>query len=148
MLSKICPNLRNGYTKGRCFWNAGYFCDGVGNSNFAKAYDNMMRKLNRMTGDALANSGLDGFDGIHSGETRQISEEHESSYEQHRGTEFASRIRKMTPSITTKYVSRQEVYDLIDSSPYPEKRAGIRTEIDGKFPERNLAGKRSLFCRH
>ena len=40
----------------------------------------------------------------------------------------------MRPSLTTKYVSRQEVYDLINSSPHPEKRAEIRAETDRKFP--------------
>ncbi|MBU0760205.1 MAG: IS200/IS605 family transposase [Nanoarchaeota archaeon] len=35
-LFRICPNLRKRYPQGR-FWNAGYFCDGVGNSDFERA---------------------------------------------------------------------------------------------------------------
>ena len=38
ILFRICPNLRKRYPKGH-FWNAGYFCDGVGNSDFARTHD-------------------------------------------------------------------------------------------------------------
>ena len=38
LLFRICPNLRKRYPRGH-FWHAGYFCDGVGNSNFAQAYE-------------------------------------------------------------------------------------------------------------
>lgn len=37
ILFRICPNLRKRYPK-RHFWNAGYFCDGVGNSDYERAY--------------------------------------------------------------------------------------------------------------
>jgi putative transposase len=33
LLFRICPNLRKRYPRGH-FWNAGYFCVGVGESNF------------------------------------------------------------------------------------------------------------------
>ena len=33
LLFRICPNLRKRYPEGH-FWNAGYFCVGVGESNF------------------------------------------------------------------------------------------------------------------
>ena len=38
ILFRICPNLRKRYPNGE-FWNDGYFCDGVGNSNFAWTYN-------------------------------------------------------------------------------------------------------------
>ena len=38
LLFRICPNLRKRYPNGH-FWNAGYFCDGVGNSDFARTWD-------------------------------------------------------------------------------------------------------------
>ena len=34
LLFMLCPNLRKRYPDGH-FWTEGYFCDGVGNSNFA-----------------------------------------------------------------------------------------------------------------
>ena len=34
LLFRICENLRKRYSKGH-FWNLGYFCDGVGNSDFS-----------------------------------------------------------------------------------------------------------------
>ncbi len=34
---RLCPNLRKRYARGH-FWSAGYFCDGVGNSDFSRAY--------------------------------------------------------------------------------------------------------------
>jgi len=37
ILFRICPNLRKRYPKGH-FWHEGYFCDGVGNSDFAQTY--------------------------------------------------------------------------------------------------------------
>ena len=37
LLFRICPNLRKRYPKGH-FWNSGYFCDGVGNSDFTATY--------------------------------------------------------------------------------------------------------------
>ena len=37
LLFRICPNLRKRYPKGH-FWNGGYFCDGVGSSDFARTY--------------------------------------------------------------------------------------------------------------
>ena len=37
ILFRICPNLRKRYPKGH-FWNEGYFCDGVGNSDFAQTW--------------------------------------------------------------------------------------------------------------
>jgi len=37
ILFRLCPNLRKRYTQGH-FWSAGYFCDGVGNSDFTRAY--------------------------------------------------------------------------------------------------------------
>ncbi len=37
ILFRLCPNLRKRYPKGH-FWNAGYFCDGVGESNFTWTY--------------------------------------------------------------------------------------------------------------
>ena len=38
LLFRICPNLRKRYPKGH-FWNGGYFCDGVGVSDFEQSYD-------------------------------------------------------------------------------------------------------------
>jgi len=38
ILFRICPNLRKRYSKGH-FWNAGYFCDPVGNNNFSQTFD-------------------------------------------------------------------------------------------------------------
>ena len=38
ILFRICPNLRKRYPNGH-FWTEGYFCDGVGESNFAWTYD-------------------------------------------------------------------------------------------------------------
>ena len=38
ILFRICPNLRKRYPEGH-FWTGGYFCDGVGESNFAWTYD-------------------------------------------------------------------------------------------------------------
>ena len=38
ILFRICENLRKRYPKGH-FWHGGYFCDGVGNSNYAMAYE-------------------------------------------------------------------------------------------------------------
>ena len=38
ILFRICENLRKRYPKGH-FWHEGYFCDGVGNSNYAATYD-------------------------------------------------------------------------------------------------------------
>ena len=38
ILFRICPNLRKRYPRGH-FWTEGYFCDGVGNSNYAFAYE-------------------------------------------------------------------------------------------------------------
>ena len=38
LLFRICPNLRKRYPNGH-FWNAGYFCDGVGNSDFARTWN-------------------------------------------------------------------------------------------------------------
>ena len=37
ILFRVCPNLRKRYPKGH-FWNEGYFCDGVGSSDFARTY--------------------------------------------------------------------------------------------------------------
>ena len=37
ILFRLCPNLRKRYPRGH-FWTAGYFCDGVGESNFAWTY--------------------------------------------------------------------------------------------------------------
>ncbi|OIO42929.1 hypothetical protein AUJ64_03085 [Candidatus Pacearchaeota archaeon CG1_02_39_14] len=37
LLFRICPNLRKRYLRGH-FWTGGYFCDGVGNSNFTATY--------------------------------------------------------------------------------------------------------------
>ena len=37
ILFRLCPALRKRYPDGH-FWTEGYFCDGVGNSNFALAY--------------------------------------------------------------------------------------------------------------
>ena len=36
IIFRLCPELRATYHKG-CFWNCGYFCDGVG-SEFERAY--------------------------------------------------------------------------------------------------------------
>ena len=38
LLFRICENLRKRYSKGH-FWNEGYFCDGVGSSDFARSYE-------------------------------------------------------------------------------------------------------------
>ena len=38
ILFRICPNLRKRYPDGH-FWTEGYFCDGVGESNFAWTLD-------------------------------------------------------------------------------------------------------------
>ncbi len=38
ILFRLCPNLRKRYPNGE-FWNDGYFCDSVGESNFAWAYN-------------------------------------------------------------------------------------------------------------
>ena len=43
LLFRICPNLRKRYPKGH-FWNEGYFCDGVGSSNFSRTYDYIMNQ--------------------------------------------------------------------------------------------------------
>ena len=43
LLFRICPNLRKRYPKGH-FWNEGYFCDGVGSSNFARTYEYIMNQ--------------------------------------------------------------------------------------------------------
>ncbi|PIO07342.1 IS200/IS605 family transposase [Candidatus Pacearchaeota archaeon CG10_big_fil_rev_8_21_14_0_10_34_12] len=37
ILFRICPNLRKRYPKGH-FWSEGYFCDGVGESDFARTW--------------------------------------------------------------------------------------------------------------
>ncbi len=37
LLFRICENLRKRYPRGH-FWTEGYFCDGVGNSNFAQTW--------------------------------------------------------------------------------------------------------------
>lgn len=37
ILFRICENLRKRYSKGH-FWTLGYFCDGVGNSDYAATY--------------------------------------------------------------------------------------------------------------
>ena len=37
ILFRVCPALRKRYPAGH-FWTEGYFCDGVGNSNFASTY--------------------------------------------------------------------------------------------------------------
>ena len=37
LLFRICPNLRKRYPKGH-FWTEGYFCDGVGNSDYAQTW--------------------------------------------------------------------------------------------------------------
>ena len=37
ILFRICENLRKRYPKGH-FWHEGYFCDGVGNSDYAQTY--------------------------------------------------------------------------------------------------------------
>ena len=37
ILFRLCPALRKRYPDGH-FWTEGYFCDGVGNSNFALTY--------------------------------------------------------------------------------------------------------------
>ena len=37
LLFRLCPTLRKRYPKGH-FWNGGYFCDGVGISDFEQAY--------------------------------------------------------------------------------------------------------------
>ena len=38
ILFRICPNLRKRYPKGH-FWTEGYFCDGIGESNYKVAYE-------------------------------------------------------------------------------------------------------------
>ncbi|MEK6895278.1 MAG: IS200/IS605 family transposase [Nanoarchaeota archaeon] len=38
ILFRICPNLRKRYPRGH-FWSEGYFCDGIGESNYAVAYE-------------------------------------------------------------------------------------------------------------
>ena len=38
ILFRICPNLRKRYSHGH-FWSEGYFCDGVGESNYSIAYE-------------------------------------------------------------------------------------------------------------
>ena len=38
ILFRVCENLRKRYPKGH-FWHEGYFCDGVGNSNYSATYD-------------------------------------------------------------------------------------------------------------
>ena len=43
ILFRICPNLRKRYPKGH-FWNEGYFCDGVGSSDFSRTYDYIMNQ--------------------------------------------------------------------------------------------------------
>ena len=37
LLFRICPNLRKRYPRGH-FWNAGYFCDSVGSSDYESTY--------------------------------------------------------------------------------------------------------------
>jgi putative transposase len=37
ILFRLCPVLRKRYPKGH-FWNGGYFCDGVGSSNFESRF--------------------------------------------------------------------------------------------------------------
>ena len=37
ILFRLCPSLRKRYPNGH-FWAEGYFCDGVGNSNFAQTF--------------------------------------------------------------------------------------------------------------
>ena len=37
LLFRLCPAIRKRYPKGH-FWNGGYFCDGVGSSDFEMAY--------------------------------------------------------------------------------------------------------------
>ena len=37
ILFRLCPDLRKRYPKGH-FWTEGYFCDGVGESNFTWTY--------------------------------------------------------------------------------------------------------------
>ena len=37
ILFRICPNLRKRYPKGH-FWTEGYFCEGVGQSDYAATY--------------------------------------------------------------------------------------------------------------
>ncbi|MBU1988050.1 MAG: transposase, partial [Nanoarchaeota archaeon] len=46
LLFRICPNLRKRYPRGH-FWNEGYFCDGVGNSDFSGLM--ITSKINRCT---------------------------------------------------------------------------------------------------
>lgn len=38
ILFRICPNLRKRYPKGH-FWSEGYFCDGIGESNYQVAFE-------------------------------------------------------------------------------------------------------------
>ncbi len=38
LLFRFCPNLRKRYPKGH-FWSDGYFCEGVGVSDFEKVYN-------------------------------------------------------------------------------------------------------------
>ena len=37
LIFRLCPAIRKRYPKGH-FWNGGYFCDGVGSSDFEMAY--------------------------------------------------------------------------------------------------------------
>ena len=37
LIFRLCPAIRKRYPKGH-FWNGGYFCDGVGISDFDNAY--------------------------------------------------------------------------------------------------------------
>ena len=37
IIFRLCPNLRLRYPKGH-FWSEGYFCEGVGNSDYAATY--------------------------------------------------------------------------------------------------------------
>ena len=46
LLFRICPNLRKRYPREH-FWNEGYFCDGVGNSDFSGLM--ITSKINRCT---------------------------------------------------------------------------------------------------
>ena len=38
ILFRICPNLKKRYPRGH-FWSEGYFCDGIGESNYAVSYE-------------------------------------------------------------------------------------------------------------
>ena len=37
LIFRLCPAIRKRYPRGH-FWNRGYFCDGVGSSDFEMAY--------------------------------------------------------------------------------------------------------------